>query len=676
MADLLADGGDRLRAVGFELLWPAALASGVQLRAVATPSPDAVTAAGFSLDALVEFEWQVALDGEPLTSTEVEALAEAKRPLVRVRGQWILVDAELVARLRRPPRRRTGAVEALAAVLAGAIDVDGESFPVVADGALAELAERVRSVGDDDRRELPEPEGLEATLRPYQRRGLGWLAAMTDLGVGGCLADDMGLGKTIQLIALHLHRGGDPATAGPTLVVCPASLLGNWERELARFAPGVPVRRFHGGDRHLEGVVGDEVVLVTYGVVRRDAGELADVAWGLVAADEAQHVKNPLGATARELRRIPAAARLALTGTPVENRLSDLWALLDWTTPGLLGPLERFRRQVAIPIERDKDPETTDRFARLVRPFLLRRRKTDPGVAPDLPPRTVTDVAVGLTAEQVTLYEATTRDALARIKETDGIERRGLVLGLLTGLKQICNHPAQFLHQTAPITGRSGKLAALDELVDAIVDAGDQVLVFTQYVAMARIIERHLTARSVRNLLLHGSLSPARRDELVARFQAGDAPVFLLSLKAGGTGLNLTAATHVIHYDRWWNPAVEDQASDRAWRIGQTRAVQVHRLATRGTLEDRIADAPRVQALAGRCRRRLRGGLAHRARRRRAGGAGHVRRRLVSPRPRTSSGQRGGVAPGSMRWRTGRGSTPTGSRAAAPTPARAASTSS
>jgi SNF2 family DNA or RNA helicase len=413
---------------------------------------------------------------------------------------------------------------------------------------------------------------------------------MTSLGLGGCLADDMGLGKTLQAIALHLHRHATrgPA-AGPLLVVCPASVLGGWQREVERFAPGLPVRRFHGGDRSLDDVAPDEVVLVTYGVLRRDRPRLATVAWGVVVADEAQQVKNPMSRTARELRLVPAAARVAMTGTPIENRLSELWALLDWTTPGLLGPLATFQRRVAVPVERHRDPDATAALASLIRPFVLRRRKLDPGIAPELPPKTETDEVVPLTTEQATLYEALVREALAEIAQTTGIARRGLVLKLLTSLKQVCNHPAQLLHQDGPLPGRSGKLDALDELLPSMLGGGESVLVFTQYVTMGRLLERHLAASGVGTLFLHGGVPVPRREQMVARFQAGDAPVFLLSLKAGGLGLNLTRATQVVHYDRWWNPAVEDQASDRAWRIGQDRPVQVHRLVTEGTVEDRVA---------------------------------------------------------------------------------------
>jgi SNF2 family DNA or RNA helicase len=585
LAELLETGAEALGGAGIEVLWPAELlGEGLDVRAtVASPAPAGAAQPTFRLEALLRFDWQVTVGGEVLTAEEVAALAEAKRPLVRLRGRWVRVNPELLERLRGRRGPRITAAEALAAALTGSLVVDGERVEFHA-GALADLVDRLAGAG---RAAVAPPGDLRATLRPYQRRGLAWLAQMCELGLGGCLADDMGLGKTVQVIALHLHRR--PLAAGPTLVVCPTSLLGNWQRELTRFAPDVPVRRYHGGGRHLERLAADEVVLVTYGVVRRDRAVLAEVGWGLVVADEAQHAKNPLSRTARELRAIPAPARVALTGTPVENRLTELWSILDWTTPGLLGPLERFRRSVAVPVERYRDPDATERLARVVRPFLLRRRKSDPRIAPELPAKTETDRVVPLTAEQATLYEAVVRETLAEIASSEGIERRGLVLGLLTALKQICNHPAQYLHEAAPLPGRSGKLAALDELLEVILAEGEAALVFSQYVEMCRLIGAHLADRGVPTLFLHGRVPARRREDLVARFQDGGAPVFLLSLKAGGVGLNLTRATHVVHYDRWWNPAVEDQATDRAYRIGQDRPVQVHRLVTEGTLEDRIA---------------------------------------------------------------------------------------
>lgn len=630
VVDLLTDGSRDLGGAGIEVLWSKGLFAGeVKAKASATQAPASVTEAEFALKSLLEFRWQLSLGGEQLTEAEVAALAEAKRPLVRLRGQWVRVDPQLLARVRSRTRK-LDAGEALAAALTGELELDGERVEFAAPPALGGLAERIR---DREGASVLPPPGLRATLRPYQQAGLAWLATMTGLGLGACLADDMGLGKTIQLIALHLHRralagsagvlgsgsepladqlgtlpveaalgaGGGPgpaelaephpaSTGGPTLVLCPTSLLGNWEREFARFAPDIPVRRFHGGSRHLDDLAPDEVVLATYGVLRRDRETLSEVDWGLVAVDEAQHVKNPLSATAKELRKIPARAKVALTGTPVENRLTELWSIVDWTTPGLLGPLDRFRRTVARPIERDRDKAVTERLAATVRPFLLRRRKSDPDIAPELPPKTETDRFVPLTAEQTTLYEAVVRENLAEIRETEGVKRRGQVLRLLTELKQICNHPAQFLKEPhSALTGRSGKLAAFEELVDVILDEGESVLVFSQYVQLCRLLERRLKDRGLPTELLSGESSPAKRQDMVDRFQAGEIPVFLLSLKAGGVGLNLTRATHVIHYDRWWNPAVEDQATDRAYRIGQDRPVQVHRLIAEGTLEERIA---------------------------------------------------------------------------------------
>jgi len=585
--DLLGDAGARLGGAGVDVLVPAELTTHPQLRAViGTPQPAPVAAAGFTLASLLQFRWAVSVDGHDLTAADLAALAEAKRPLVRVRGRWVMVDAELLAKLRRRPTVHGG--DALGAAISGSIEVDGELIPATVEGPVASLADGLADLEHET--DVPEPAGLATTLRPYQRRGVAWMAALAQLGLGGCLADDMGLGKTVQVIALHLrhHEHPTPDEGRPTLVICPASLLANWEREIERFAPALPVRRFHGGARSVSDVAPDEFVLTTYGVVRRDHGVLAEQQWGLLVADEAQHAKNPLSRTARSLRALPVTGRIALTGTPVENHLTDLWSILDWASPGLLGPLESFRRRFAIPVERDRDPAATDAFARLTRPFVLRRRKTDPAIAPDLPPKTETDRLVPLTAEQATLYEAVVRETMAEISEAEGIARRGLVLKLLTALKQVCNHPAHYLGQPAPLVGRSGKLDALDELLDVILDEGDSVLVFTQYVVMARLLERHLGDRGVATRFLHGAVPVARRQAIVDAFQDGDAPVLLLSLKAAGTGLNLTRATHVVHYDRWWNPAVEDQASDRAWRIGQDRPVQVHRLVTEGTVEDRI----------------------------------------------------------------------------------------
>jgi superfamily II DNA or RNA helicase len=590
--DLLGEAAPRLSAAGVDVHFPKELARSLSAQAVvASPKrPGSDLRSYFDADSLLSFRWELALGGEPLTPAEMDRIAEATRPLVRLRDQWVLVDEALARKARNRELKNLTAIDALATALTGTAEADGEVVPVAVTGWLADLRSRIADPATADRI-VAQPPALRATLRDYQMRGLTWLDRMTALGLGGCLADDMGLGKTITLIALHLHRQASSETARPTLVVCPASLLGNWEREIERFAPGTPVRRFHGTERDLDGVIADEFVLTTYGTLRVDVARLGEIDWGLLAADEAQHVKNPYSHTAKALRQIGSQARIALTGTPVENNLSELWALLDWTTPGLLGTLPAFRSRYAKAVESDRDPQTTERLAALVRPFLLRRRKSDPGIAPELPPKTETDHPVALTREQAALYEAFVREMMERIQGSAGIERRGLVLKLLTALKQICNHPSQYLKESAnqPLGGRSGKLELLDELLDTILAEDNAVLVFSQYVAMNRLIERHLAARGVATQFLHGQTPVKQREQMVQRFQEGHAPVFLLSLKAAGVGLNLTRAGHVIHYDRWWNPAVEEQATDRAYRIGQTQPVQVHRLITEGTVEERIA---------------------------------------------------------------------------------------
>ncbi|MEW1626542.1 DEAD/DEAH box helicase [Streptomyces sp. NPDC089173] len=588
--ELLSDAGARLAAAGVHVHWPRELARSLTAAAVVRPAPGSATdgTSFFDAEQLFAFNWQLSLGDERLTEAEMDTLAEAHRPVVRLRDQWVVVDPHLVRKARKRELGLLDPVDALAVALTGSAEVDGEQVAAVPVGALAAL--RTRILADDT--VIAPPPGLDATLRDYQLRGLAWLDRMTSLGLGGCLADDMGLGKTITLIALHLHR----AQQAPTLVICPASLLGNWHREINRFAPGVPVRRFHGTDRTL-GEQDGGFVLTTYGTMRSSATQLAAHTWGLVVADEAQHVKNPHSSTAKALRTIPAPAKVALTGTPVENNLSELWALLDWTTPGLLGPLKAFRARHARIVENTGtaaglgNEEAVERLSRLVRPFLLRRKKSDPGIAPELPPKTETDHPVSLTREQATLYEAAVRETMAQIEAAEGIARRGLVMKLLASLKQVCNHPAQYLkEEPTRLTGRSGKLALLDELLDTILSEDSSVLIFTQYVTMAKLLSAHLASRAIPSQLLHGGTPVAERERMVDRFQSGEVPVFLLSLKAAGTGLNLTRAAHVIHYDRWWNPAVEEQATDRAYRIGQTQPVQVHRLIAEGTVEDRIAE--------------------------------------------------------------------------------------
>jgi superfamily II DNA or RNA helicase len=586
---LLDGGAAALTEAGHPVLWPKYLDREVTQRVElgrqrSTGTREEALQDGlFGPQALFGFEWQLSLHGEELSDDEMDELARTTSPIIKLRDNWVAVDSAVIKRARKRLVRTVTPVQALAASLTGVVDIEDAPYEAVVGASLLKVRDRVRAAATGELVEVPS--ALHAELRDYQRRGLTWLAELTSLGLGACLADDMGLGKTITVIALHLHRG-----TGPTLVVCPASLLGNWEAEIRRFAPGVTVRRHHGSARDLDGVT-EGFVLTTYGTMRNDAALLAEVPWDLVVADEAQHVKNSRSSAARALRTIPSAARVALTGTPVENDLTELWSILDWAIPGLLGSRNAFRKVWAGPIESGLEPTKARQFADLIGPFLLRRRKSDPGVAPELPPKTETDHPLGLTREQVVLYETLVRDSMRRIEEADEETRRGLVLKLLTGLKQICNHPAHFLRQPNPrLRGRSEKLELLDELVGTVMAEDGAVLVFTQYVAMADLLVRHLATAGVPHQLLHGGTPVRGRDAMVARFQAGEVPVFLLSLKAGGTGLNLTRADHVIHFDRWWNPAVEDQATDRAYRIGQTRPVQVHRFVTQGTIEEKIAE--------------------------------------------------------------------------------------
>lgn len=589
LVSLLDSGVTALKEAGVDVLWPRHLDRDVTAKVELTEArtgpkrEEALQTGLFGPEALFGFQWQLALHGDALTEEEMDQLAGAATPIIKIRDNWTVVDPAMLKRAKRRLIRTVQPAAALAATLTNVVQIEDVAHEAIVGASLLKVRDRLRAAGT--REPVAVPPALAATLRDYQRQGLTWLVELTDLGLGACLADDMGLGKTVQVIALHLHRGN-----GPTLVVCPASLLGNWEAEIRKFAPGVAVRRFHGSARSLFGVR-EGFVLTTYGTMRRDAAALAEVRWDLVVADEAQHVKNAQSSTSRALRTIPSAARVALTGTPVENNLTELWAILDWAIPGLLGSRNAFRKVWAAPIEAGVDPAVTRRFADLIGPFLLRRRKSDPGIAPELPPKTETDHWLGLTREQVVLYETYVRDCMRRIEEADEETRRGLVLKLLTGLKQICNHPAHFLKQTNPkLAGRSEKLDLLDELIGTVLAEDGAVLLFTQYVAMARLLEQHLTKAGVTHQFLHGGTPVAERERMVARFQEGETPVFLLSLKAGGTGLNLTRADHVIHVDRWWNPAVEDQATDRAYRIGQTKPVQVHRFITEGTIEEKIAE--------------------------------------------------------------------------------------
>lgn len=581
-----ADLVTSLMANRVEVAWPSELVRDVH----ATPVVSRVDGFGdrpraFGRDQLFRFDWSVSVGGDRLTQAELDELAASHSGLVRLRDRWVFVEPRRIEELLRGEGQELDAAEALQAALTGELEIDGRHVRVDTVGWLEDVRDRLASLGERSS-DITQPDDLDGELRSYQLDGLRWMNQLVDLGLGGILADDMGLGKTITLISLHLHR----AAAAPTLVVCPASVLATWEREIARFAPGENVHRYHGPGRSLHDAK-DGFVVTTYATMRQSADALAGHDWSMVVADEAQHVKNAGSGVAQALRRIEADARMALTGTPVENALSELWAILDWTTPGLLGNREQFRRDWSRPIERDRDDTVASRLSTLIRPFVLRRRKSDPGIAPELPPKIETDHHVQLTREQIGLYEAVVRRTMAEIEESRGIQRRGLVVKLLTQLKQICNHPAQFLRQAdGALDRRSGKLEVFDDLLAEILAEGGRSLVFTQYAQMGHLLSRHLEAQGIEHAYLHGGTSIRSREDMVRRFGAGEFDVFVLSLKAAGTGLNLTRADHVIHYDRWWNPAVEDQATDRAHRIGQTKTVQVHRLIAEGTIEQSISE--------------------------------------------------------------------------------------
>jgi len=554
----------------------------------------------FGLHDLVDFRYDLAVGDESLDPAELEELARLKVPLVRLRGQWVeLDDRHLQAALKFLERKQSGTMtvaEALQEGLGLAAEDDLPVAGVVADGWLGDL---LSGQAESRLEPVPTPASFHGELRPYQERGLAWLSFLGNLGLGAVLADSMGLGKTIQvlgLVASQHEAAGEDAKPGPTLLVCPMSVVGNWEQEAARFTPDLSVHVHHGADRlsgeELGVALGEaDLVITTYGLAARDQEELSQVPWARVVCDEAQNIKNAATRQARAVRALPAASRIALTGTPVENRLADLWSIMEFTRPGLLGSAERFRTKFAVPIERNGDEEAAERLRRITGPFILRREKTDKSIISDLPDKLEMKVWCNLTPEQASLYQATVSDMMAKIEAADeGIERRGLVLATMAKLKQVCNHPAHLLGDGSRLDGRSGKLARLEEICDEVVAEGNKALCFTQYAEFGRMLQPYLATRlGCPVLYLHGGTAKKQRDAMVAEFQAGTEPaVFLLSLKAGGTGLNLTAANHVIHVDRWWNPAVEDQATDRAFRIGQRKDVQVRKFVCVGTLEERI----------------------------------------------------------------------------------------
>ncbi|MCB9843970.1 MAG: DEAD/DEAH box helicase [Phycisphaeraceae bacterium] len=569
------------------------------------------TRAMLGLETMVSYEWRLAVGDTPLSMAEFERLAKQRSPLVRVDGRWVEIRPEDVrAAVKFIGANPGGDIGVGAALrLAYATDAGAVGVPVLGIDATGWIKGLLDPTGEHAGYELLDvPAGFEGELRPYQQRGLSWLAFLDSIGLGSCLADDMGLGKTIQLLALMVHEreqwkaaGGEQSgqELGPTLLVVPMSIVGNWKREAKKFAPGLRVMVHHGperrtGEAFLHAALESDLVVTTYALAHRDSTAMEQVRWRRLVLDEAQNVKNPHAKQSQAVRRLEAPRRITLTGTPLENRLSELWSIMDFCNPGLLGSQGEFRRLFGVPIERHRDPVPRGRLRELVRPFILRRLKTDPKVISDLPDKVETKEYCRLTREQASLYEDAVKTMLAEVERTEGIQRRGMVLTTLVRLKQICNHPSQLVRDVegggVADAARSGKCIRILEMLDEVLSEGAKALVFTQFRQMGDLLAgmmRHAFDQDV--LFLHGGTPNAQREKMIERFQSEDGPgIFVLSLKAGGVGLNLTAASHVFHFDRWWNPAVENQATDRAFRIGQTKSVQVHKFVVGGTLEERI----------------------------------------------------------------------------------------
>ncbi|RMH12111.1 MAG: ATP-dependent helicase [Planctomycetota bacterium] len=574
------------------------------------PAASAATSQ-LGLSALVSYHWEIAIGDTTLSLYEFEKYAKRDQPLIRIGGRWVEIRPEDVQAAVRFIRENPGGQMKLADAMRLAFGTDSRKtgIPVVGLQASGWVADILGAGGDGSKAaeripQLDPPAGFQGTLRPYQLRGLSWMAFLERFGLGACLADDMGLGKTIQLLALLLHEReqSDGRTIFPTLLVAPMSVVGNWMHEIKRFSPQLKMLVHHGLDRltddaFVEQASRCDIVITTYALAHRDRETLERVQWGRIVLDEAQYVKNPAAKQSQAVRGFTADRRVALTGTPVENRLSELWSIMDFLNPGYLGPSASFRKRFSVPIERYRDQVRSEQLRGLVQPFILRRVKSDPTVVADLPEKLESREYCHLTNEQASLYESCVKRMLTEVDQSEGISRRGIVLAALIKLKQICNHPSQALKDHdfdsghAPDPSRSGKCVRLLEMLDEVLAEGDQALIFTQFRQMGHLLAAMLEHELDREILfLHGGTPQAQRQKLVDTFQKADGsrPILILSLKAGGVGLNLTAATHVFHFDRWWNPAVENQATDRAYRIGQTRTVQVHKFVVRGTLEERI----------------------------------------------------------------------------------------
>jgi SNF2 family DNA or RNA helicase len=554
------------------------------------------------LQSLLNFKWELAIGGQTLSKQQFDKLVALKSPLVQINDEWVELRPQDIktAQTFFAGRKEKMSLSLEDALRLGSGDTQTiEKLPVVSFEASGALQELITNLTDNqDIESLPTPESFHGELRPYQRRGMSWLSFLERWGLGACLADDMGLGKTIQFIAFLLHLKEEEALEKPTLLVCPTSVLGNWEREVKKFAPNLKVLQYH-GDKRPKGktfktaVKDKNIVITSYSLVHRDLSSLQDVSWQIIALDEAQNIKNAESKQSQAVRKLEPDFRIALTGTPVENRLQELWSIMDFLNPGYLGNKQFFQRRFAMPIEKYGDTSSLSQLRSLVQPFILRRLKTDRDIIQDLPEKQEMTVFCGLTPEQAKLYQKVVEDSLAEIDDAEGLQRRGMILSLLVKLKQICNHPAQYLKKKKLEQYDSAKLQRLDEMLEEVILNGDRALIFTQFAEWGKLLKPHLEEKLNREtLFLYGSTTKKQREEMIDRFQHDPQapPVMILSLKAGGVGLNLTRANHVFHFDRWWNPAVENQATDRVFRIGQTKNVQVHKFVCTGTLEEKIHD--------------------------------------------------------------------------------------
>ncbi|MCJ0894861.1 DEAD/DEAH box helicase [Rhodococcus sp. ARC_M5] len=594
--DLVEHGATALQATGTTVLLPRAwtrLDPSMRLRVESPAVTKAAADRAVGMDELVSYDWQLQLGDMVLTEAEMNRLAVSKGDLVRLRGQWVLADGGQLARAAKYVAEHHGDGTALSTLIREMTLADPPPAPVQdirATGWAATLLEP-GAVPET----IPVPAGVNATLRPYQQRGLDWLAFMSRLGLGAVLADDMGLGKTLQVLTLLAHE----RSPMPTLLVAPMSVVGNWQREAAKFTPALRVLVHHGparskGEELDRAIAEHDLIVTTYALMAKDREQLAEQTWRRVVLDEAQHIKNSGTVQAKAALAIPADHKLALTGTPVENRLDELRSILDFANPGMLGRPSDFRKRFSVPIERENDENAVSRLRAITSPFILRRVKTDPTVISDLPEKNEMTVRANLTAEQAALYKAVVDEMMAQIADAKGMKRKGAVLSALTRLKQVCNHPAHFLSDGSPVLKRgqhrSGKIGLVEDMLDSILGDNEKALLFTQFREFGELVAPYFAERFGTAVpFLHGGVSKSKRDEMVENFQSGDGPpIMMLSLKAGGTGLNLTAANHVVHLDRWWNPAVENQATDRAFRIGQRKNVEVRKLLCVGTVEERI----------------------------------------------------------------------------------------